>query len=349
MSGSRERVLLADIGGTHVRFALADPDSPVPLLDDSIVQQPVAAHASLAEAASAYLGSSDVRVRRGVFAIAGPVHGDEVRMTNHPWRISCRQLRESLELDLLELINDFAAQAMALQLLRDDDLLAIGPLTAGTLRAPAIDSTSPEGAGSQPRTCVVLGPGTGLGVAAWLQRQGRSIALSTEAGHIAFAPGTPEEMAILERLSARHGRVSNERLLSGRGLVDLHRVMAEIAGDTIDGDLQPAQISAGATTGDPGCIRSVEMFCQLSGSVAGDMVLALGAWDGAYLSGGILPHLLPLLIQSGFRRRFQDKGRYSEAIARVPTMMVMHPQPGLLGAAAMSMRIPPTVSTGRHA
>lgn len=344
MNDNRERVLLADIGGTHLRFALADPAATSPLLDETIRQQPIATQASLEQAARDYLRTNGAEVRRGVFAIAGPVSGDMVKMTNHCWSVSRPQLCENLGLDALDLVNDFAAQAEALQLLRDDDLITIG-----SARSPAVSRTN-----VQSRTCVILGPGTGFGVAAWLERADQGIALATEAGHIGFAPGTAEEVEILQRLAARHGRVSVERLLSGPGLVALHRAMAEIAGEhdsQRDGEAvisDPAKISEGADTGDPRCARTVEMFCQLLGVVAGDLVLAFGAWEGAYLTGGMLPHLLPALQRSGFRRRFQDKGRYSDAIAQVATLAVTHPQPGLLGAAAIARRGAVTQSTRRR-
>lgn len=322
-----ERALLADVGGTNVRFALADPAASAPLSPDSIQTYAVADYPSLADAARHYLDANDVRATHGVFAIAGRVERDQARMTNHPWVVSRRLLQDTLGLDALELINDFVAQAMAVRLLREDDLLPIGPRP----------SSAPADAGS--RACCVLGPGTGLGVAALIVRGGHSIALATEGGHVGFAPGTDEEVAVLQRLAARFGHVSNERLVSGGGLVNLHCALAEIAGMPCDQDAQPADITAGAEAGDALCVRAIELFCDVFGSVAGDMTLALGAWDGVYLSGGLVPRLLPELQRPAFRARFEAKGRYAEALARVPTSAVVHPQPGLLGAAAIACDI----------
>lgn len=339
---SSQCVLVADIGGTHARFALADPAAPAPLLDDSISQQSVDAHATLADAARAYLHGRGADVHRAVLAIAGPVHegpvheglrrDDQVHMTNHPWEISSAGLREALALDEVLLMNDFAAQAMAIQLLSDKDLLDIG---APTRSAQANAS----------RTCVILGPGTGLGVAVLLHRDGHDIAMATEGGHIGFAPGTPDEAAVLQHLTARYGRVSNERLLSGDGLINLHRALRAISGDAGDAGLQAKQITTAATAGDACCTQAVAMFCAILGTVAGDLVLAYGAWDGAYLSGGILQYLVPALRESDFLHRFRDKGRYAGLLARVPIRVVLHPQPGLLGAAAMARSM--TGSTGR--
>lgn len=317
------QVLLADIGGTHVRFALADPKAAMPLLDDSIHAVPVDAFKSLADAAQDYLARADARPRSGVFAVAGRVDGDIARMTNHPWVISRDRVCKALEMDALDLVNDFVAQSMAVRLLGEDDLMAIG--------APS--RIEPDGT---TRTYAILGPGTGLGVGALLLREGRYYPLATEGGHASFAPGTPEEVAILERLSTYFGRVSNERVACGSGLVNLHRALSEIAG--LDpGPLQPEDITARARDGDRRSMRALDVFCAIFGAIAGDLVLTLGAWDGVFLSGGMVPPLLAALQHSGFRQRFEGKGRYAPAMARVPTLAVMHPQPGLLGAAVLSV------------
>lgn len=318
-----ERALLADVGGTNVRFALADPSVTMPLLDETIRHYAVADFASLADAARHYLSAAGVRVGHGVFAIAGRVEHDEARMTNHSWVVSRMQLQQALGLDALELVNDFVAQAMAVRLLREDDLMAIGP-----------SMPMPVDAGT--RTCAVLGPGTGLGVGALILRDGNAIALATEGGHVGFAPGTSEEIEILRRLAARYGHVSNERLASGGGLVNLHCALAEIADHPCDSAMQPADITARADAGDAHCRHTIELFCAIFGSIAADMALALGAWDGVYLGGGLVPRLLPALQRSGFRRRFEDKGRYAESLAKVPTLAIVHPQPGLLGTAAIA-------------
>ena len=174
---------------------------------------------------------------------------------------------------------------------------------------------------------------------ALLRRDGHLHALQTEGGHSGFAPGTPGEVAILQHLTAALGRVSNERLLSGAGLVNLHRALAAVAGEAAAGDgptLQPSDITAGAQAGDARCLRTIEQFCALFGAVAGDLVLTLGAWDGVLLTGGLVPRLLPWLPASPFRFRFEHKGRFAAAMAQVPVLAVIHPQPGLLGAAAIA-------------
>ena len=316
--------LLADIGGTHARFALADPAAERPLLDDSIGMFPVDRFPSFADAARHYLESRGeaAGVRSAVAAVAGPVRDGQARMTNHPWVVSEDRIRDTLGFDDVALVNDFVAQAMAVRQLAAADVAAVGgPFPAAALR---------DGA-----TAVVAGAGTGLGVGVLACRSGRWVALATEAGHAGFAPGTPMEVAILEQLSREFGRVSNERLASGAGLVNLHRALGAIAGED-PGHLEPEDVTAGAAAGDPRCEQAVDAFCAAFGAIVGDLVLACGAWDGAYLSGGLVPALLPALRRSGFRQRFEGKGRFAPAMAAVPTLAIAHPQPGLLGAAVIA-------------
>jgi glucokinase len=318
------RALLADIGGTHARFALADPAAERPLLDDSLGMVPVDRFPSFADAARHYLESRGeaAGVRSAVAAVAGPVRDGQARMTNHPWVVSEDRIRDALGFGDVALVNDFVAQAMAVRQLAAPDAAPVGgPFPAAALRdgAPA----------------VVAGAGTGLGVGVLACRGGRWVALATEAGHAGFAPGTPMEVAILEQLSREFGRVSNERLASGAGLVNLHRALGAIAGED-PGHLEPEDVTAGAAAGDPRCEQAVDAFCAAFGAIVGDLVLACGAWDGAYLSGGLVPPLLPALRRSGFRQRFEGKGRFAPAMAAVPTLAIVHPQPGLLGAAVIA-------------
>lgn len=317
-------VLLADIGGTHARFALADPAAPRPLLEETVAAFPVERFPSLAEAARHYLDGAGADARSAVMAVAGPVRDGEARMTNHPWVVSASRLGDALGLADVDLVNDFVAQAMAVRQLGPSDVAAVG--------GPAPPAAAPP---RDAMTAVVVGAGTGLGVGALVLQGGRWLALATEAGHASFAPGTPREIAILERLSGDFGRVSNERLASGAGLVNLHRALGAIAGED-PGNPRPEDVTAGAAAGEPRCQAAVDAFCAVFGAIVGDLVLAYGAWDGAYLSGGLVPPLLPALRRSGFRQRFEGKGRYAPAMATVPTWAVLHPQPGLLGAAVLA-------------
>ncbi|MCW4453972.1 glucokinase [Flavobacterium sp. MXW15] len=321
MSAAPQPVLVADIGGTNARFALADIAAATPLDPSSIREFAVVDFPSLGDAARHYLEQLGASARSGVFAVAGRVDGDEARITNHPWVISRSRTAAMLGFDSLHLINDFAAQAMAIALLQPADVVQIG----GAVWQP--------GTPGQPRNYGVIGPGTGLGVGGLIVRHGRCYPLETEGGHASFPPGTPEEIRILEILSQQFGRVSNERLICGPGLVNIHRALSEIAG-TDPGQLQPADVTARAAQGDPVSMRAIDVFLAVFGSIAGDLVLVQGAWDGVFLTGGLVPRMLDSLQHSGFRQRFENKGRFSPIMARVPSLAVTHPCPGLLGAAA---------------
>lgn len=344
MNGGGERVLLADIGGTNARFALADIAAKMPLLSKSVREYAVADFPSLGDAARHYLeqihGNADVgcEIKRGVFAVAGRVDGDEARITNHPWVISRTRIQAALAFDDLELINDFAAQAMAILLLGGDGVVPVGGALSGSVAGE-------RKSGHANRTYAVIGPGTGLGVGALVVRDGHAFPLETEGGHVSFPPGTPEEIAILERLSAQFGRVSNERLVCGPGLVNIHRALSQIAGED-PGPMQPIDITARAAQGDLRCMRTVDVFCAVFGAIAGDLVLTTGAWDGVYLTGGLVPKMLHSLQHSGFRQRFEHKGRFSSNMAAVPTLAVVHPQPGLLGTAALARQQAATSPAG---
>jgi glucokinase len=317
--------LLADVGGTNVRFALADLSGAHPLHADSVRGFEVTNFPSLAAAAAHYLegfASDRARIATGVFALAGRIDGDSAKITNSPWSISRQATASEIGLPRLRLVNDFAAQAMAISLLGPEDLATIG-------RLPWASSSAVS------RTYAVIGPGTGLGVGALIVREGCTFALETEGGHISFAPCNDEEAHLLERMTERFGRVSNERFVCGAGLVNIHRALCEMAGEHAP-DLQPQDVTAGALAGDARCKHAVEIICAVFGSIAGDLALTLGAWDGVFLTGGLVPKMLEVLQASAFRRRFEAKGRFAEAMSAVPTVAVLHPHAGLLGAAAFA-------------
>lgn len=318
-------ILLADVGGTNVRFALTAIGDCPPLREDSIRRYRVADFPSLAEAARRYLEETGERAERAVFAIAGRIDDGVVQATNNPWRIVADGTCRDLGMQSVRLVNDFAAMSMGMPLIGADHQQVIGTPPPPTIGARAS------------QTFAVVGPGTGLGVGGLLYRDGRFERLETEGGHTGFAPRCEEEIDVLRRLAARFGHVSNERLVSGLGMTNLHRALVELAGGD-DDDLSPEQITARADDGgDALCVRTVEMFCDIFGAVAGDVALTMGAWDGVFLTGGLPPKLLPWLRRGGFRERFEAKGRLSEAVAKVPTVVVTHPDAGLLGAAGIAL------------
>jgi glucokinase len=324
---SRTPTLLADLGGTNVRFALADTDLTAPLLTDSVRRYRVTDFDTLAEAIRQYFGDTGFSARYAIIAAAGRIaDGETVQITNNPWAVSAQQLRNKLGMNSVRLVNDFAAQSMAVTLLTPKDLVAVG--------APAL----PRLGSHASQTFVVMGPGTGLGVGGLLLRDGSCSVLESEGGHAGFAAHTAEDVEILHRLNQRFGRVSNERMICGNGLVNLYLALADIAGQPVE-ELTPENITARAVSGeDPLCVRTVETLAGIFGSVAGDLVLTMGGWDGVYLTGGVLPSLLPWLQHGGFRERFEAKGRFRDTMEQVPTVAITHPEPGLLGAAALAMQ-----------
>jgi len=320
--------LVADLGGTNVRFALADPGSPGVLRAESVRAYKVDAFDSLAEAAHAYGQTVGGLPRRAVLAAAGPVTEAGVQLTNHPWQLNRQALQTELQLERLALVNDFAALAACVPLL--------APAQLHTLPGPALAEAS-----AAPRMHLVLGPGTGLGVAGLRLQDGRSLVLQTEAGHAGMAPTDELEIELLQRLARRFGRVSHERLLCGPGLQNLHAALCERASlaPLALGPTPEAIVQCALADSDPLCVLAVERFCLLLAGVAGDLALSLGAWDGVYLAGSLLQSLRPWLDAPAFRQRFEAKGRMQPLLQRVPLLQILHPEAGLLGAAATAREL----------
>jgi glucokinase len=324
---ANDLALIADVGGTNVRFALARPGSNDILVPDSIAQFVVASFDSLDAAADRYVSDLSVRPSHAVLAVAGPTDGRSATMTNGPWRsISADRIAAALDLESATLVNDLAALTAGIPFLPANMLR-----TLGSREPPVLD-------GAKARVLAVIGPGTGLGVGVLIHREGSTFVLDTEGGHVAFAPTTPEEIDVLRLLAARFDRVSNERLISGPGLLNVYGAVCTLAGvDAIHAT--PAAIADAATrNADPQAQRAVELFIQILGAIAGDLVMTYGAWDGAYLAGGLVTALLPWLERETFRNRFESKGRIAGVMAAVPTIAVIHEQAGLFGAGALATR-----------
>lgn len=304
--------LIADIGGTNARFALSEADGTV---RDAVVLA-CRDFPDLAAAAESFLAriAPPAPPRRAAMAVASPVSGDRVDMTNHSWSFSIDDVRRRLDLDDLRVINDFTAIALAIPHLGDGDRLQVGGGEA-TPGAPI----------------AVLGPGTGLGVSALIPAGGGWVPLATEGGHVTMAPATGRESAVLAHLG-RSGHVSAERVLSGAGLVNLYGAIRALDGATADGDVTPAGVTERALDGScPFAAEALDMFCAMLGTVASNLCLSLGARGGVYVAGGIVPRLGTAFAESGFRRRFEDKGRFSAHLATVPTFVLTHKMPAFLG------------------
>lgn len=311
--------LLADVGGTNARFAYQSAAGAEP---SELQVLPVAAYASLQDAVRDYLGrlGPQRRVGEAAIAIANPVTGDSLRMTNHDWSFSQRALREAMGWSRLRVVNDFTALAMALPLLSAEHLR---PLGGGAAQARAARA--------------LLGPGTGLGVSGLLPSGERGwVAIEGEGGHVTLPAATPRERLVMDALASRHGRASAERVCSGGGLLETFGILCEADGAATHGIQSAAEVSAAALQhAQPQALEALQMFCALLGSVAGNLALTLGARGGVYLGGGIVPRLGHWFHGSAFRARFEDKGRFAEYLARIPVWVITaRDSPALLGAAA---------------
>lgn len=309
-------ILVADIGGTNSRFALVGRDS---LTLTELRKYPNREFTGLAEAMMHYLRDTGGAPKHACIAVAGPVLGDDIHLTNVDWPFSIRQLQSQLGLEQLLVTNDFTALAMAIPHLRDSDTMS--QIGTGTPRE------------KQPIS--VVGPGTGLGVSGLLWSGTRWVPIEGEGGQIAFAPGNALEIELLRYAQKHYGFVSAERLISGSGLVFLHQALLDLAGKPKDSNIQPEDITRQAQKNScADCRHTIEVFCGMLGAFAGDQALALGAFGGVYIGGGVTPQLEYQLEKDDFRRRFEDKGRFSEYVRPMPTYWLRsHSQVALLGAA----------------
>ncbi|QOC23026.1 glucokinase [Wenzhouxiangella sp. AB-CW3] len=322
-----EPVLVGDIGGTNARFALAEPNEQRPILRD-IARLPTADFASLQQAASHYLSGVGVRPEQAALAVASPVRGDDIRLTNRAWSFNRLELARTLDFSDLQVLNDFGATARATPALEPGEFEWLNGPDRQRLQTPIS----------------VIGPGTGLGMALLVDcpaHQWRVI--ETEGGHVSYAPLGSEEEQIHQWLAARHGRVSVERALSGSGLSKIHAALAGVPPaktELSDQQLRdPADVVQAALDGEERTARAaLARFCAILGSVAGDAALIHGAATLA-IAGGIVPRFIPFLKSSAFRERFLDKGRFAAHLEQVQIIVVTHPEPGLLGA-ALSMLSP---------
>lgn len=305
--------LIADIGGTNARFALVGSDE-MPR-DERVLAG--ADYPDIVSATEAYLALvGGPRPLEAAFAIANPITGDRVAMTNHSWAFSIEESRTALRLDRLVLVNDFTALAMSLPWLEADDLHPLGGGRA-----------VPDG------VIGVLGPGTGLGVSGLIRAGEQWFPLQGEGGHVTFSPANARESAILDVTWRRFGHVSAERLVSGMGLQNLYHAICVLE-DRQPEELSPGEIAKrGRGDDDAACAEALESFCAILGTVAGNLALTLGATGGIYLGGGILPRLGAYFDRSPFRSRFESKGRFTDYVSAVPTWLIRANNPALVGMA----------------
>ncbi|HXZ95941.1 MAG TPA: glucokinase [Burkholderiales bacterium] len=270
---------------------------------------------------------SSQRIAGACFGVAGPVFDNRVRMTNLPWSIDGDLIAEHFGIARVKVVNDFAAAAAGIELLQPADLVTL---------------QSGEPVAGAPR--VVIGPGTGLGVAYLVRTAKRYLVVAGEGGHAGFAPAMPEAFDLFRDLYSRQGRVSSEHVVSGPGLVRIYEFVCRsenkppVVSAALSSDESAAAITRAALDlGDPMCLHALDLFIACFGALAGDHALSVMARGGVYIAGGIAPKILPRLSEGRFCTAFNAKGGYSAVVAKIPVHVVTNAKLGLLGAALLAI------------
>lgn len=317
-------LLIGDIGGTNARFAIAETRRPgfskaLTLRCDDFDSADLAIRDYLKRVKAPKPGVI-------CLAAAGPIIDESVRFTNNHWTIRAGGLRDEFDTESVQLLNDFEAIAYSIPFLEASDCKIIGLPRAGDLSNADF-------------TISVIGPGTGLGAVGLVKRDSVLIPIVGEAGHVGFAPETQVQIDILTALRERFDRVSCERLVSGPGIESIFWALTRIH-DEKRSQLTAAEIFASAAdSSDARAAEAVQMFFEILGQVAGNLALTLGSEDGLYIAGGIARRYPQMLESSGFRSGFESKGRHRSLMERIPTQLIMHPEPGLLGASYYALRM----------
>ncbi len=307
--------LLADIGATHARFAL----ETAPGVVRSVRVLKCDDYSGILPLLHAYLADHEgVRLNHGAFALANPINGDMIRMTNRDWQFSTDEVRRALGLTTLLIVNDFTALAMSLPNLPASDLVQVG---GGKPAANAVIG--------------VLGPGTGLGCSGVIPTLDGFVTLGSEGGHSNFAPADEREFAILQYAWKEWSHVSNERLISGPGMEIIYRALALRNGVDTPSLSSPEIISGALEQSDELCLEVLDCFCGMLGGAAANLAVTLGSFGGIFIGGGIVPRMGTWFAKSSFRARFEAKGRFTSYLAEIPTFVIMTPNPAFHGVASI--------------
>ena len=317
-------MLIGDIGGTNARFALADQCAPGFSHDETLQ---CADFASADAAIAEYLDKVGAPQPDVIcLAAAGPVVDRQINVTNNHWVLSIDDLAAAFSTDAVRLMNDFEAIAWSIPILGEDDCLPIG-------------LPDPHRLVESGYTIGIIGPGTGLGKAGVVKRADSFVILSGEAGHTGFAPETQVQLDILTMLRERFDRVSTEHIVSGPGIENVYWALTRIHGDKRP-QLGAADIFARANeNSESRSFEAVQVFFEVLGQVAGDLAMSVGGNDGIYIAGGIAQRYPDLLTNSQFRSGFENKGPHRVVMKRIPTLLITHPQPGLLGASVVALEM----------
>lgn len=309
-------VLVCDTGGTNVRFALSpEPGAPLGPIAHLITND----YPGLPEAIEAAVREVGARPRSMIVCGAGPVVGRRLKLTNNSWLMDGPEAARRAGLAQGLLLNDFEAEALSLPVIETDWTRPIGPLV--------FDGKGPQ---------VILGPGTGVGVAALVERDGRFAPVSSEACHADFGPVTEEEFALWPHLERPHGRFTSHDVLCGAGLARLHRARMIAKGEP-DQRLGPQQLTAAALADRDGeAAMTLKLYWRIVARFAGDMAVSFVATGGVTLSGGILPRILDFLDDGVFRKVFEAKAPVDALARQIPTRLVIHSDAVLAGMAAIA-------------
>ena len=307
-------ILIGDIGGTNARFAIVE-NAYKDACEPRILQ--TTSFATIDDAILAVLDGSPVHPRSTVLAVAGPVEREEIALTNCPWVVRPKQMFSKLSpVDIL-VLNDFEAQALAVVALGNEHMEKIG-----------------GGEAEQGAARVVLGPGTGLGIAGLIHARGRWIPIPSEGGHMDIGPRSPRDFEVFPHIEKLEGRISGEQILCGRGLVNTYRAIAR-ADAKIPTLTQPTQVTAAALDcSDPVAVEALDLFITCLGRTAGDLALVFKSKGGVFLTGGIAQKIVPALKQCNFREAFEDKAPHRKLMASMPVYVITHPLAALAGLAA---------------
>ncbi len=314
--------LIGDIGGTNARFALADATEGFKFEHTLKCAEFETSVAAIRH----YLDMIDAAEPEVIFlAAAGPVVDGTVSFTNNHWVIEVAELRRTFGIEAVSLINDFEAIAWSIPALRAEDCITIGLPEPVPLDTPDF-------------SVAVAGPGTGLGAVGLKKRNGVIFPIPGEGSHVGFAPENQVQIEILKAMRERFSRVSFERLVSGPGLENLYWALSMVHGEQHP-TLSAAEVFAAAGDGtNPRAAEAVQVFFEILGQFAGDLALTLNAKDGVFIAGGIAKRYPKLMETSRFRNGFEAKGRYRPTMERIPTRLIMHDQPGLVGASYCALR-----------
>ena len=307
--------LIADIGGLYARFALETS------YGEFSQQRSLrcADFPSFEAAVVAYLESLKCAdVAHAAVAIANPVDGDQVRMTNYHWQFSIEETRVNLGLETLVVVNDFTSLAMALPRLTSHDFRQVG-----------------SGQAIKNSVIGLLGSGSGLGVSGLIPAGDGWTSLGSEGGHTGFAPADEREVAVLKFAWRQFEHVSFERLLSGPGLELIYLALAEMQGHTVQPLAAPDITRLALESQEALCIQTLDVFCNMLGTAASNLAVTLGATGGIYIGGSIVPRLGEFFDRSGFRQRFERKGRFTQYVSHIPTYVITAAEATFLGASAI--------------